>query len=209
MQTKPFSCLKCLQSELKTLRALDDKNQAIFAAGAMGSHLTKGQLFLLTEAVFFAAFRAYEQFLRNIFLLYCCDLQPNRKKLVRSYLHPRTVQHAEMLIKSSMPFIDWSSPHALMERSEAYLKDGHPFKVPLSTNMVGLRTMKRIRNHIAHMSTESTLDFKKVLKAHYATIPLKIPRPGEYLLLASKQNKNTYYLRIYMDLIENVAGQMA
>jgi hypothetical protein len=107
-----------------------------------------------------------------------------------------------------MPFLDWSSPDTLIERAEAYLKDGYPLKTPLSTNLDSLRTLKKVRNHIAHMSPESLAEFKKVLKTHYGTIPLKLPRPGEFLLLTSRHS-TLYYLRSYMDLMEEVASLIA
>lgn len=208
MKTIPSACLSTLQSEFRTLRELDDKNQQLFMRSNSAGGLTKAQLHLLTESVFFAAFRAYEQFLRNVFLLYCCGIQSCGRKLVRSFLQPKTIQHAETLLKSSMSFLDWSSPDTLIERAEAYLKDGYPLKTPLTTNLEELRTLKKVRNHIAHMSAESLTEFKKVLKTHYGTIPLKLPRPGEFLLLKTKNNPTSYYLRSYMDLMENIAMQL-
>lgn len=205
MKTKPSACLGALQTEFKTLRALDDRNQKQFSGGAVKPELTKPQMHLLTEAVFFAAFRAYEQFLRNVFLLYCCGHQASGRKVVQSYLRPKTIEHAEMLVKSSMRVLDWSSPDILIERAEAYLKDGYPMKTPLSTNLVSLQTLKKLRNHIAHMSGESTVEFKKVVKTHYATVPLRLLRPGEYLLLSCKNDPTTYYLKSFMDTMEDVA----
>jgi len=208
MKTIPSGCLSALQSEFRSLRALDDKNQELFSRGSIAKDLTRAQMHLLTEAVFFAAFRTYEQFLCNVFLLYCCGIQSHGRKLVRSFLQPKTILHAEKLLKSSMPFLDWSSPDTLIERAESYLKDGHPLKVPLTTNLNDLRALKKVRNHIAHMSAESLAEFKKVLKTHYGTFPLKLQRPGEFLLLPTKNNSNSYYLRNYMDLMEAVAMQI-
>ena len=163
---------------------------------------------LLTEAVFFAAFRSYEQFLRNVFLLYSCGIQPGKRRLVRSYLQPRSMKHAESLLKSGMPFLDWSSPDTLVERAEAYLRDGFPVKTPLVSNMELLRELKRMRNHIAHMSSESLEEYKKVIKMHFGTVPLRLPRPGEYLMLQSRRAKNIYYLQEYLEVMERVAEWM-
>jgi hypothetical protein len=160
---------------------------------------------LLTESLFFAGFRAYEQFMRNIFLLYSCGVQPGKRKLVRSFLDPRSVQHAESLVKSARPFLDWSSPDVIIERAETYLHEGYPLKVPTAMHLELPRELKRIRNHIAHMSPESLDEYKKVLKSHYAVIPLRLPRPGEYLLLPSRRKPDIYYLREYFDVIESIA----
>lgn len=209
MKFSPDKCKNELLKDLNTLRILDDKNQNLFSSSRSNSeHLSIGQMHLLTEALFFAAFRSYEQFLRNIFLLYCCGHQTKRKKLVKTFLNSRSIEHAEILVKSSMPFLDWSSPDNLIDRSEIYLKDGYPIKLSISTNLGRLRELKRIRNHIAHMSNESLSEYKKVVKNHFSTLPLKIPRPGEFLLLTSRRNSSTYYLRDYFQVIEDVANSM-
>jgi hypothetical protein len=208
MKTKPSAALTDLQVELNTLRALDARNQAQLSGAAGLPCLTKTQMCLLTEAVFFAGFRAYEQFLRNIFLLYCSGIQSGKRRLVRSFLQPRSLLHTESLIKSAMQFLDWSSPDTLVERAEGYLKDGFPIKTPITANMELLRELKKLRNHIAHMSGESLLEYKKLLKAHFGTVPLRIPKPGEYLLLISRRQKTTYYLLEYLESIERVAQWM-
>ena len=207
MKTSLAGCKATLEDEIQSLRKLDSVNQNQLSGGK-GQILTNRQLHLLTEGLFFSAFRAYEQFIKNIFVLYCCGLQPSRRRLVKSYLHPRTMLHVEDLVQSSMPFLDWSSPDILLERAETYLKDGYPIKIPITSNIDELRDLKRIRNHIAHMSKESTSEFKKTLKKHYSVVPIAIPRPGEYLLLTSRRVLNSYYLLDYFELIARVAGQM-
>lgn len=208
MRTTPAKCLSDLTAELTSLRKLDALNQTQFSAVVTSrSLLTKTQLHVLTEAIFFAAFRSYEQFMRNVFVLYCCGIQPNRRKLVRPYLKPKTLRHAEELLQSSLPFLDWSSPDNVIERAEIYLQDGYPVKDVFSANIGGLRNLKRIRNHIAHMSKESHQEYLKTVREHYATYPLKVPRPGEFLLL-KRVGSTTYYLADYLGLIENVAKQL-
>jgi len=209
MYTSINKCLANLKGDLSGLRKLDSTTQSQFggASGKTGA-IAKGQFHLLTEAIFFAAFRSYEQFLSNVFLLYCSGFQRSSRRLVRTYLQPKTLGHAEELVKSSMPFLDWSSPNVLIERSETYLKDGYPIKDSLTLHVEKLNDLKRIRNHIAHMSTASLSEYKKVLRRHFSVIPLKIPLPGEFLLLSSRSTPGTYYLLEYIDLIEEVAEQI-
>jgi hypothetical protein len=107
-----------------------------------------------------------------------------------------------------MPFLDWSSPDNLLERAEAYLDEGYPVKTPLTANREVLREMKSLRNHIAHRSAESLLGYKKVLKSHYATMPLRIPSPGEFLLVARKMGSG-YKLQEYIETIDRVARLIA
>jgi hypothetical protein len=117
------------------------------------------------------------------------------------------MKHAEELLQSSLYFLDWSSPDKLIERAETYLQNGYPIKDVISANMRKLRNLKRIRNHIAHMSKESQVDYLKVVREHYGTNPLRVPPPGEFLLL-SKTGFSTYYLTDYFELIAEVAIQL-
>jgi hypothetical protein len=106
-----------------------------------------------------------------------------------------------------MPFLDWSSPDCVINRAETYLEDGYPVKDVLSANIEILRDLKRIRNHIAHMSKESHTGYLKTVKKHFGTIPLKVPEAGEFLLLA-RSGSSSYYLIEYLQLIDNVATQL-
>lgn len=208
MKTTPKKCIIELGSQLRSLRMLDSINQRQFTAPfGRKSSLTKAQLHVLTESIFFTAFRAYEQFIQNIFVLYCCGSQPNRRKHARSYLKPKSLKHAKELLQSSMPFLDWSSPDSVIERSETYLGDGYPVKDVITAHIESLRDLKRIRNHVAHMSEESKAEYLKTLRRHYGTDPLKIPRPGEFLLL-TRSGSASYYLSDYLSLIESVANQI-
>jgi hypothetical protein len=104
-----------------------------------------------------------------------------------------------------MPFLDWASPDTVIERSELYLEGGFPVKLPYTTNLSSLRTFRRIRNHIAHNSSGSLEEFKKVLKDHYSTIPLKIPKPGEFLLVSEEGNGTKYKLLAFFDLMRTLS----
>ena len=209
MKASFAGCLNVLMGELSTLRKLDTLNQRQSAAGgAKIRRLTKGQLYLLTEALFFSAFRTYEHFLRNTFLLYCTSRQSTKRGMAQPYLRPRTTLHAEELIQSSMHFLDWGNPDILIQRAETYLKDGYPVKAAIASHIEALRDLKRVRNHIAHMSKESVVEYMKTLKRHFSVIPIRVPRPGEYLLLPSRSALGSYYLIEYFDLIQEVARQM-
>ena len=193
--------------EIARLERYDRENQAKFST-SVGVRISKKQLHTLTEAIFFAGFRAYENFMRDIFLLYCMEKQPRSGTRVNSYLKPKDFEHAEQLIKSSMRFLDWSTPTQVIDRAERYLKDGNPIKIPISTNLQALTGYKRIRNHIAHNSKESMDDYKTVLRNHYGTIPTTIPSPGEYLLQPESGNPHRYKLLTFFDLMKKLAQDL-
>lgn len=191
-------------SEIERLEKFDFSNHKKFVA----NELSKSQIELLVESIFFAAFRNYEGFLREIFILYCLEKQPIRNAIVHSYLKPRNFEHSEQLIKSSMKHLDWTSPDIVIARSEVYLQNGHPIKLPYTTNRQQLYDFKKLRNHIAHNSPESEDDYKKVLKNYYNVLPLKIPTPGRFLMEASRSNAANYLLLDFFDLMKTISSDL-
>ena len=187
--------------EIERLKKFDFVNQNNF----LKKELTRSQIELLVESIFFAAYRSYEGFLREIFLLYCLEKQPKRKPKVKSFLKPKDFEHSEQLIKSSMPFLDWTSPDKVIERSEIYLQNGHPIKLPYTANLQPLREFKKIRNHIAHNSVESQNDYEKVINNYFSYIPLKVPSPGQFLMLSSKKNTGNYILLDFFELMKKIS----
>ncbi len=197
------SILASFLDQIRDLRNLDSQNQLSLSNG----NITNGQLALLTEAVFFSAFRIYENFLRDAFLNYCCGEVSSSGIAAQSYLKPRDTVHAELLIQSGMKFLDWSTPTQILERAESYLVNGAPVKLPISTKQHSLLLYKRLRNHIAHRSKESLEEYKKVLIHFMTTVPLTIPDPGVFLLW-KKPSKRDYILLIVLKDLEDVAREV-
>ena len=119
-------------AEIKRLKRLDRDTQQRLSSSlgrpTKGS-LTKKQVHLITENLFFSAFRAYESLIEDVFLLYVMEKKPLSGRRPKSYLNPRDFDHSANLIKSSMYFLDWTSSDILIKRSELYLKDGYPVTV--------------------------------------------------------------------------------
>jgi len=200
-RTKISASYKSFIQEIRRLEKFDKLNQINFSK----KELTKSQIEILVESIFSTGFRTYENFVREIFLLYCLEKQPSKKPKVKSYLKARDFQHTELLIKSSMPFLDWTSPDAIIERSEVYLENGYPIKLPYTTNLQQLRDYKKIRNHIAHNSMESELHFSKIVKNYFGVVPLIVPSPGKYLMLSSKKNPGKYILLDFFELMKTIS----
>lgn len=200
-----------LKSEISKLSRIDDENQRKFSPGpgrpSLGM-LSLYQIHLLTESVFSQAFRSFESFVRDIFLLYCLEVRPKSGKRVVSYIQPQSFTHAEKMIKSSMPFLDWSSPDVIIERSEMYLKNGFPVKDVFTSRRQVFRHMKSLRNHIAHDSIESNSRYLKVLRNYYGTTPVKIPRPGKFLLEPDRNNSSQYLLKYYLNFLIETADDL-
>ncbi len=192
---------------LQDLEQFDRANQIAFTSGA--SHaLTKSQMTMLTETIFFNAFREYENFLNELFLLYCMGKKTSSGAKVRSFLRPKDTVHAAALVQSSLSHLDWTSPGNVIARSETYLLNGFPIKDPLTTNLIALQKYKKIRNHIAHGSAESLGEYKKVVKDYYGTMPLTTPPPGEYLMLTDQADSSKYLLLSCFETFRQVSSAM-
>lgn len=187
--------------ELTVYKNFDRANQRSFDRRALSSK----QLHILTESVFFNSFILYENFVRDVFLLYTQGKKNRNRDAITSYLNPIDFFHAEKLIQSSMQVVDWNTPDIMINRAELYLKDGIPIKLPYIANRNRLQTAKTLRNHIAHNSIKSLQAYKSVLIAHYGALPIRIPSVGEYLLLTSRTNRNNYILMDFFELIEEMA----
>ena len=188
------------EKELNSLLRLDNHNQS-------RSELNKKQLILLTEGLFLAAFRAYENYLEETFLLYTLEKQGLSGIKPQSYLKPRNYNHSRELIQSSMPFLEWANPDIVIVRAETYLKDGDPIKSILSGAKRDLMDMKILRNHIAHNSAESKKQYEKMLRRIYGVSPLRPMTPGDHLLKI--QTRSDHYLSYYINRLLDVGKAVA
>lgn len=199
---KISACYNSFIQELTRLERFDFLNHQKFN----NHELTRPQMELMVESIFFASFRAYEGFIREIFLLYCLEKTTTTKRNIKSYLKPRNFEHSELLVKSSMPFLDWTSPETIIERAELYLENGYPIKLPYTTNLQQLRDFKRLRNHIAHNSLESETQYEKLVRLYYNGIkPLQMPLPGRYLMLPSRRRASNYLLLDFFALMKTIS----
>ena len=200
--------LVSFQYQLSILKKFDSENQAAFSSGK-SSNLTAYHLYLLVETVFLRAYRTYEHYIRDIFLLYCTSQSTKSGKVVTSFLNPRDVEHAEQLVKSSMLFIDWDSPDMIIKRAELCLDQGFPIKAPYTSRVAILRDYKHIRNHIVHASTESLTNYSRVVGRYFGAPPLPLPEPGEFLLKPDKARKTNYLLQTFLDTLDSLAVDVA
>ncbi|NIT60166.1 MAG: hypothetical protein GWN00_29320 [Aliifodinibius sp.] len=203
---KISAVLNDFQAEIYRLEIFDAKNQRSFSKSSEA--FTLHQLHFLTESIFFRAFRAYESFVRDIFLLYCLEKKPSSGRRVVSFITPQSFQHAEELIQSSMRYLDWTSPDTIIKRAEVFLKDGFPIKLPYSTHRNSLLDLKRIRNHLAHDSKESFDGYNRVLINHYGALPLRIPLPGAFLLETDTIDPTKYKLQVYFELFRRLSDDL-
>lgn len=162
---------------------------------------TAEHVHLLRESIFLNAYIATERLLEESFLAFTMGESTLSGVLPNCHLSPSDEQHAYAMIRSSQPFLDWTSPDVVVQRCETYFLNGDPLKSKVTSAMEILRHAKRIRNYLSHRSRESVQDFKKTENALLPTPPLKpISRCGDFLSLipssgpCRKEQILTYFL---------------
>jgi hypothetical protein len=151
------------------------------------------------------AFSSYELFLEEVFILYVRGRPSCSGAMVGSFLRPRNNSHARDMIKSGMRFLEWNSPDTVVDRCDMYLAADSPIKQALTTSLDRLRRMRRVRNAIAHRSDEARGEFVAAVRGELQALPLKVPEPGEFLLMGDPFSPPNYFLLTYLDVFRRVA----
>lgn len=210
---KVSTAYKSFQQEIDRLRRLDDTNQARYFHGPgrpSANRLSKDQMYLLTESILARAFSRYEAVIEDVFLLYCSGRAGMNGKAVKSYISPKNLVHARSMLKSGMNFLEWTSPDVVIDRCKTYLEQDDPVFIAISTNKTRLEYIKKIRNAIAHSSSEAHSQYLKVVRAELGVMPLNAPKIGEFLITTDQKSaRGNYYLREYLDVISGVVSAAA
>ncbi|WP_146108566.1 hypothetical protein [Mixta gaviniae] len=176
-------------------------------ANQAASNMTGDERSLLYEAIFLRIYRAYENLLENIFIKYLSGENTHSGTQITTYLRPKDKLHARAMITSSQPYLDWTAPSTVIKRAETYIDGENPIKIAISSSMTHLISAKKIRNHIAHNSSESMVDFNKVVIEFLHTMPRTQPSSGEFLskIPAKGPSRNKEILTFYMEHLESTA----
>ena len=202
---KVSAVLKDFSDELSSLSRLDAKNQS-----QLSSSSKRAQLMLSTEAIFFRAFRAYENFLEDVFVLFTLQKPTLRGNIAKSYLQPENFYHARELLRSGKRFIDWTDPETVIERAETFIRGGGTVKSVVVSAKQDLLDMKVVRNHIAHNSKESGIPFEKLIRRVRGTSPIQPAQPGDHLLAQVRGGPSgSYYLDYYLRRLSDVSEAIA
>lgn len=195
-------------STIEALLRLDRRNQDQYQSGPgrpSSERLSTSQMSLLTEGIFMRAFSSYERFVEDVFVLYTRGKKTRSGVSVRSFLTPRSNSHARDMLQSNRNFLDWNDPDLVIQRAETYLSTGGPIKTALATHRSSLQIMRRIRNASAHQSGQALLSYANAVQTELRAPPLKLPPPGEFLLMNDPRRPHPYFLISYLTVLRTVA----
>ena len=162
---------------------------------------TEGDIFV-AEAVAFRIYRGYERFVRTLFLHSCVATQTPSGARIASKLRCRDWDTAEEILKAGNRFLDWGKPQATKRLARLVFENGFPISDVISPVHSVLMDLQRIRNFIAHDSSEAHRSFSKVGQ-NYLPTGSPLPKSAGKLLLSRKSNRGAQAIR---QIFGKVAG---
>jgi hypothetical protein len=110
------------------------------------------------------------------------------------------------MIKRQREYVTWSNHHAVLTLADNYMKDGHPFRNPISSRTSLLNEMKTMRNAIAHRSEDSELKLQSLIRSQIGYLPTNMD-PGSFLL-ENESTTGLSYFDYYLDTLLTIAKQI-
>lgn len=163
------------------------------------------------ESVLLRAFRCYENYVEDYFLYMLVREPLENGKVINSYVNPTDLKHARAMLSVNSKYLEWSDPTDMIGRCNVFLQSDSPLALALAAKTAEFKWMKRIRNHVAHNSVESSQQYRGVLRSILLTEPSELPPPGEFLREIPSKGpcKNREVLAFFISAIREFASSTA
>ena len=159
------------------------------------------------EGLFFRVFTSYENDIERLFFHYVTGGASLGGVEAKSYLNVENEKLARKLIRTRCRFLSWAKPQSIRETAQNYIQDGWPICVSMNTKSQELTDCERIRNRIAHRSTESLYEFNVAQRNLLRTERLFPITPGQLLRIRSPRFK-TLHIAHYFDVMTETIGEI-
>lgn len=157
------------------------------------------------ESVFLKVFKAWEQFLEEVFIAYMTGAG-TRSIRPKTYLKKIRKEHALGLLCGRSKYPDWTSIDDICKLAKLYFVNGRPFVTPLREIETYFNEMKKIRNAIVHTSSYSRDHFMGLVKARLSAYNTNIT-PGEFLRKRVPRDKNEFF-EYYISFLKIAADKI-
>ena len=158
--------------------------------------LRSPHLYSAYELAFLKTFTAWETFIEDVFIAYMTG-HITRKCKPKTYLKKITKEHAYDLLKGVRDYPDWTRMDQVLKLADLYFIDGAPFHLPLSRINTIFNEMKKIRDAISHVSSNSRDTFLGIIRANLTSYD-KNMTPGEFLSRNTQRTNNDSFLNYYI-----------
>lgn len=161
------------------------------------------------EGIFLRAFTIYENSLERLFVLYCCGKPSINAPHPSTRLANCTEEQAIAIAKGGYRFLDWSNPSSIRARADLFFADGEPFRSGIDPRAMMLANMEKVRNRIAHFSSEAQHGYLEVQRGIWGTERVFDMSPGQLLRTRTKGKPPQHQLRQYLSAAHDVVGVIA
>ncbi|MEY9750139.1 hypothetical protein ABIF65_009513 [Bradyrhizobium japonicum] len=120
-----------------------------------------------------------------------------------TYLRLTDESSARKLIKAGYKFLNWAKPDTIRETAQNYIENGWPLVDMLATRTQDLADCERIRNKIAHNSTEAVQQFSVVQRNLLATERLFDLSPGQLLRIRHRRKRKPH-IAVFVDVMNEM-----
>lgn len=154
---------------------------------------------LVIELAFLRAFKAWEAFLEESFILYMLGKSPPTGSPPHCLASPLNRTVAERLVSDGREYSRWASVSNVVARAGLFFQDGGPYKQVLASRQYKFDEMNTLRNSIVHTSGSSQRKFEGLVRDE-----LTVYRPkttvGAFLdMTVQGTSPPQSYLECYLD----------
>jgi len=161
----------------------------------------------LAEAIFLRGFTLYEACLDKLFFHYVTGGLTFSGRAAETYLNVPDEAAARKLVKGSLKFLSWSNPENIREVASTYLKNGWPIADMMATGSNDMIDAEKVRNRIAHDSTEARLKFAAVQRNIFGTERVFSMSAGQ-LLRVKHRTKRAINLKHLLDVMQQTIASI-
>lgn len=151
--------------------------------------------FLIGEVVMLRLFAILENTLAEIASKLCCSADYNSGKKPVINVKSKSVVDAEFKmrsynrsIKKQLRYLKWTSRDEIFNNLKFVMDSKDPFLINLDYHKAIFNEMRHVRNHIAHISSSTKKEYKKVIKSTYG-VDLNMSA-GTFLMSTKKRPRN-------------------
>lgn len=134
------------------------------------------------EVALLKVWTAWEVFLEHTLAAYVIgESAPGGRTFARRRTLNTSHPEALRILRGDRDFVGWSSPEAVITRSEAWLRDGEPFSTSLAAASQSLSLLRAMRNAVCHESEAAITRYLSILRKRYGAAP-RFSQPGRVLM---------------------------
>ncbi len=163
----------------------------------------------LFEGTFLRAFTTFEGALQELFLHYAVGGASLTGYVPGCRLTNCSDGHVRAILRGNQRFTDWANPQVVRERADLFFESGEPFRTGFAPRSHALTDIQKLRNAIAHESSEAESAYLDVQINNLKTEPPFFMSPGQLLRTRRRGNPPMSWCAHYLAVLSTTVGVIA